>query len=139
MMGRWEIFEPGENKPFKERVHVTLNRKNIFCLNAKVFEMLGEPEAVVLMFDKKEKVIGLRPARLNSTGTFRVQALGTSPTHKIIRAAPFCRAFNIRMDCTTAFLQPRLDDDGVLLLDLRATVPARARRKRKLTGREWAA
>ena len=120
-------------------VEIIADPSRLKILNAKVFEMLGEPEAVVLMFDKKEKVIGLRPARLNSTGTFRVQALGTSPTHKIIRAAPFCRAFNIRMDCTTAFLQPRLDDDGVLLLDLRATVPARARRKRKLTGREWAA
>ena len=139
MTGRWEIYEAGENKPFKERVHVTLNRKNIFCLNAKVFEMLGEPEAVVLMFDKKEKVIGLKPARLNTTGTFRVQPLSTSQTHKIIRAAPFCRAFNIRMDCTSAFLQPRIDDDGVLLLDLRAMVPARAHRARKLTGREWTA
>ena len=140
MIGRWEIYEAGENKPFKERVHVTLNRKNVFCLNKKVFEMLGEPEAVVLMFDKKEKVIGMRPARPSPTGTFRVHPHTSGTTHKIIRAAPFCRAFNIRMDCTSAFVQPRLDDDGVLMLDLKATVPARARRApRKLTGREWTA
>jgi hypothetical protein len=44
------------------------------------------------------------------------------------------------MDCTSAFVLPRLDDDGVLMLDLKTTVPARARRApRKLTGREWTA
>ena len=140
MIGRWEIYEAGENKPFKERVHVTLNRKSVFCLNTKVFEMLGKPEAVVLMFDKKEKVIGMRSARISSTGTFRVHRHTARETHKVIRPAPFCRAFNIRMDCTSAFMHPRVDDDGVLLLDLKATVPARARRApRKLTGREWTA
>jgi hypothetical protein len=134
MIGRWEIFEPGENKPFAERVHITLNRRHIFCLNAKVQEMLGRPEAVVLLFDRKEKIIGVSAAPITVKGAFRLQRMGTSLTHGIIRAAPFCRHFGISLDNTSAFVQPRLDEDGVLLLDLKAMTPAKARRtyKRKL-------
>lgn len=131
MIGRWEICEVGGAKPFAERVHVTLNRRNIFCLNAKVFEMLGRPEAVQLLFDKKELVIGLNPAPMNTKGTFRVQPHTNGGTHRIIHAALFCRQFNIMMDGTSAFLDPRLDNDGVLLLDLKAIMPARSRRKPK--------
>ena len=128
MIGRWEIYEEGENKPFAERVHVTLNRKHIFCLNAKVHEMMGRPEAVVLMFDRRENVIGLNPAPPSVNGAFRVRPLARRGGHKIIRAAPFCRHFGIRLDHTSAFIAPTLDRDGVLLLDLNAIAPARARR-----------
>lgn len=129
MISRWEIFELGENPPFIDRKHITLNRRHNFCLNWKVFEMLGKPEAVVLMFDKREKVIGINAAPASVKGSFRVQPLGGSGRHKIIRAAPFCRHFGICIGHTSAFIEPRMDEDGVLLLDLKATTPARARKR----------
>jgi hypothetical protein len=133
MDSRWEIFEVGENKPFAERVHVTLNRKNVFCLNPKVHEMMGRPEAVVLMFDRLENVIGIRPALPTDRGSFRLHPLTRGSSHKIIRAAPFCRRFGISLEGTSAFLAPVVDRDGVLLLDLKMMTPARARRPYKKT------
>jgi hypothetical protein len=127
-MNRWEIFEEGENKPFAERVHVTLNRKHKFCLNGRVHEMMGRPEAVVLMFDWQERVIGIRPASPTDKGAFRLHPLCRGSRHRIIRAAPFCRHFAICVSSTTVFLDPRVDGDGVLLLDLKATTPARSPR-----------
>ena len=123
MISRWEVFEEGENKPFSERVHITLNRKHVFCLNANIYEML--------MFDRRENVIGLNPAPAGTKGAFSVRPLGLKGSHKIIRAAPFCRHFGISLDCTSAFIAPTLDRDGVLLLDLKSTMPARARRTYK--------
>jgi hypothetical protein len=131
MISRWEIFEPGETKPFADRVHITLNRKHVFCMNANVQEMLGRPEAVVLMFDRKENIIGLSAAPITVKGTFRLLPMGRGHSHRIIRASSFCRHFGICLDNTSAFLQPRLDEDGVLLLDLKAITPARARRRSK--------
>ena len=127
-MNRWEIFEEGENKPFAERVHVTLNRKHKFCLNGRVHEMMGRPEAVVLMFDWQERAIGIRPASPTDKGSFRLHPLCRGSRHRIIRAAPFCRHFAICVSSTTAFLEPRVDGEGVLLLDLKATTPARSPR-----------
>lgn len=128
MTNRWEIFEMGENKPFSERVHVTLNRKHKFCLNGRVHEMMGRPEAVVMMFDWRERVIGIRPASPNDKGAFRLHPLCRGSRYKIIRAAPFCGHFEIRVEATTVFVDPRVDGDGVLLLDLKAVRPARSRR-----------
>ena len=138
MISRWEIYEEGETKPFSDRVHVSINRKGVMFVNGTAFELLGRPEAVVLLFDRKEKVIGLNPAPASVKGTFRLKD-HSKGRHRIINAAPFCRKFGIRIDGTSAFVQPWLDDHGILLLDLKSTVPARARRTRKLTGKEWAA
>lgn len=138
MISRWEIYEEGETKPFSDRVHVSINRKGVMFVNGNAYQKLGKPEAVVLLFDRKEKIIGLNPAPTSVKGAFRLKD-HSKGRHRIINAAPFCRKFGIRIDATSAFVQPRLDSDGILLLDLKSIVPARARRVRKLTGKEWAA
>ena len=127
MTNRWEIFEDGENKPFSERVHVSLNRKHIFCLNGKVHKMMGQPEAVVMMFDWQERVIGIRPASLRDKGAFRLHPLTRRSRYKIIRAAPFCGHFGISVSATTVFLDPKVDAEGLLRLDLKESAPAKTR------------
>lgn len=126
MISHWEVFDDGPTLPFEERVHVTLNYKNVIHLNATVFERLGKPEAAVLMFDKVNSVIGINPAPATLPNAFRLKEKKNG-RHRLIHASPFCRKYGIKIDNTSLFTNPEIDDHGVLRLDLRSTVPVTKR------------
>jgi hypothetical protein len=128
---KWELYEDGPTRPPNERMHVSINYKGVIFINARTFELMGFPESVLLMFDRARGVIGVNPASSSRANTFRVQA-GLRGRHRTIRAAPFCRFFGIRIDNTQVFLQPELDEEGVLRLDLGAITRSRmSNRSRK--------
>lgn len=126
MINHWEVFEDGPTVPLEERIHVTLNYKNVIHINAQLHERLGRPEAAVLMFDKVNSIIGINPAPATLPNAFRLQERPRG-RHRLIHAAPFCRRYGIKIDNTTQFINPEIDDDGVLRLDLRATMPVKKR------------
>ena len=121
MIIHWDEFEAGPTEPPSERVHVTLSPKNVILLNGNIYEQMGKPEAVVLMFDKVHSLIGLRPARADRPGAFPVKHKPPG-SHRLVRATPFCKHHGIKVDRPTAFIEPELDGDGILRLDLRKTV-----------------
>ena len=130
MISHWEEFQAGPTKPLSERLHVTLNRRNVILLNGNIHEKLGSPEAITFLFDKVNSIIGLNPANPNVENAFPVKQKGRG-RHRLIRATPFCKHHGIMVDGTTAFLNPEIDDDGVLRLDLKATTPTTRRGRRR--------
>lgn len=132
MLCRWEVFEDGPITPPEERLHASLNRRNDLLLNRNILERLGSPEAVLLMFDRLNEIIGVNPAPPTLPNAFPLKSV-TRGRHRIIHATPFCKRFGIRVDATTTFLTPEIDQDGVLRLDLRAiaTVPKRPLRPKR--------
>ncbi len=130
MISHWEVFAAGPTVPFEERMHVTLNYKNVIFLNANLHKRLGSPEAVLLLFDKVNSVIGINPAPPTLPNAFKVKPQSRG-RHRIIHAAPFCRHYGIKIDNTTTFLKPEIDDEGVLRLDLKDTTPAKRVFRRK--------
>jgi len=129
MANHWEEFQAGPTKPLSERMHVTLNRKNVILLSGNVHERLGKPEAVVLLFDKLNSVIGVNPVPPTRPNAFPIRLKGHG-RHRLIRATPFCQHFGISVDSTTVFLNPEIDDDGVLKLDLKQITGIRRRFRR---------
>ena len=83
---------------------------------------MGQPTAVALLFDKVNRVIGVNPASPSMPNAFPVKTK-TNGRDCLIRATPFCKHYGITVD-TTAFLNPAIDADGVLRLDLKTTTPA---------------
>lgn len=128
MISHWEEFNAGPTPPRNERLHVTLSPKNIILLNGNMHERLGSPEAVVLLFDKVNSIIGVNPAPPSLPNAFPVKEKGRG-RHRLIRATPFCRHYGIKLDSTTAFVDPQIDEDGVLRLDLRTTTKLGRRRR----------
>ncbi len=53
----WEEFEHGPVVKQGERIHVTLNKRGSFFLNRRAIEALGEPDHIVLMFDRRRSTI----------------------------------------------------------------------------------
>ncbi len=133
MISHWEEFKPGPTPKLEERLHATLSRKGLIFLNGNIHELMGGPDAVVLLFDKINSVIGLNPVSPNVSNAFRLKPKPPG-RHRIIHASPFCRHYGIAVDNTTVFLNPQIDEDGVLRLDLKATTRAR-RHKMKIGDR----
>lgn len=116
---QWEEFPFGPNDK-NEDLHVTLSRKGEILIGARAFERLGSPDAVVLLHDRANALIGIVPAHPNTRNAY---PLKTKPgcRHRILRANRFCRHHNIHTDRTIAFTNARIDK-GTLMLNVRATV-----------------
>ena len=130
----WEKFTGGPVERSRDRLHITLDKKGVFLFNRKVFEALGSPQAVVFYFEKDTNVIGISSAhpKLREAFPVKVKADGSN---WIVNAIPFCRHFGIKPDGTEAFVDPDVDAQEILQLDLRNTRHAfggkRVFRKRK--------
>ena len=70
--------------------------------------MLGRPEAVLLMFNKRDMVIGLSPTHAADPDGFEVKAKGGG-CNFTVHAAPFCRHHSILIESTERFCKARID------------------------------
>lgn len=121
MLRRWDEFFGGPNVPSDGRMHVTLNAKGIILLNPKAFEKLGRPTSAILLYDKRNETIGLRPTSEETRHAFPVTPK-SKLRHWLIHANPFCRHHKIKVERTIAFPDADIDTDGTLLLDLHTAI-----------------
>ena len=127
MLGCWEEFEDGPTISRESRMHVTLSPRSVIHLNGNVYEKLGKPNFVRLFFDRLNCRIGILPARGAIPHAFPVKVKGKG-RHRIIWAAPFCKCYGIHFDRIRTFVDPEIDNEGNLRLDLLKTA-AVGRRK----------
>jgi hypothetical protein len=133
MIEYWEKYTGGPTKPPEERIHITINKKGLLMMNRNVHKLLSNAEAVELMFNRKEGVIGISPAHAKLSEAFPVVDKGGSFG---INASPFCRHFGIKVQGTEEFDNPEIDDTDVLRLKLAETVSVvhKKRREYKVKG-----
>ena len=120
MLDQWEQFEAGPNDRSEEKLYVSINRKGQILLNKKAVECLEAPAAVVLFFSKPSQKIGGRDPRHNDKGAVPLKTRPLSHS-RMIHASPFCRNYGIRVDGTVSFVDIKLENDGLLILDLNKT------------------
>jgi hypothetical protein len=99
-------------------VHVTMNPKGMISLTRFALEVLDSPEAVHLFFEKLNQTIYLKPTKLVMKHAFPVKQRGRCGGGKI-RAFRLCEQFGIRLPETVRFIDPQIDADGMMNLDLR--------------------
>ena len=104
-------------------IYTTMNPKGRISISEHTYELLGEPEAVLLLFDRVNSTIGIRPTRSSARNSYRVAPRGRY-RGKVIRAHGFTQEFGIRLNETIRFVAAELDEDGILVLDLRKVKPA---------------
>jgi len=108
-------------------IYATLNPKGVFHISRLTYEMLGEPEAIHIWFDELNNVIGLKPTRLVMDDAYPIK--NKNKHHgKLIRGFAFTEEFSIRLHETVRFPTAKIDDDGILQLDLRKAVSAAKQR-----------
>ncbi len=121
MIRRWEKFTAGPPEPRSSRRYVSINPRGLILFNEKVYLEFGKPEAVVLLFDKANSMIGLSPANRKLKEAFPVRS---KDSYWFVRASVFCRHHGIRLNTTERFADPEIDGEGIMLLDLTRTVSA---------------
>lgn len=101
--------------PLAQLPYVTVQRKGILSLNLSAFEELGKPEAVELMYDSDEEIIGIRAVEPTIEHAYPIRKSGE--TTILVSGIAFARFFNINSD--TARRYPAVMDDGILCVDLK--------------------
>lgn len=127
----WEEFQGGPTVPAGDRRHVTLSVRCILLLNRKVFEEMGRPASVMLLFDRKNRTIGVRTARPDDVKPFTVKS-HPKGSHHAIHAKPFCRYYQAIPKKAIRFTEPWLDREGNLVLSLKQTEPVVPKKRKAL-------
>ncbi|CAN5540926.1 hypothetical protein BH24ACT4_BH24ACT4_10920 [soil metagenome] len=100
---------------------VTIQAKGIFSLNAAAYHLIGEIEAVELLYDKTSNVIGLKPIDATDEHAYPVRPVGGKKAGKsasqfLVAGTAFMNFFEL------PYGQPVRREvkfaDGVLIIDL---------------------
>ena len=115
----FEIFEAGPVATNRDRLHVTINKNGHIFSNRLMLEALGEPHAVMLMFDRRRKIIGVMPSQLYTPHSFPLKNKQSKKSRgRMVYANNFFRHYSIRPSETIAFVSPEVNNNGILVLNL---------------------
>ncbi|MFN0279417.1 MAG: hypothetical protein ACKVRN_12605 [Pyrinomonadaceae bacterium] len=117
---QWEEFPIGP-KDVSSELHVTMSRKGEILIGAHAFERFGKPEAALLLFDKMNSRIGLMPSHRRVANAYPMTVKSERYRHRVIRAYRFCRHHGIKVDRTIAFSEVSINEEGILILNLKTT------------------
>lgn len=81
---------------------------------------LGEPDAVVMMYDRRQQTIGIQRSPLDRRNAYRLRRKDRDNNGRVLYAANFCRHYHIKPDKTLAFTNAEVDKNGVLVLSMHA-------------------
>jgi hypothetical protein len=111
-------------------MRVTLNKRGVFSLNGATYTALGEPRFVELLYDRTNKVIGLRPTEETTKHAYPVRAQRNAKSY-LVGARAFYQAYDLNVGGLLVF-DPTMEDDILVLEQDKATaVASRARRNGK--------
>ena len=119
----WKRFpgRPNTNKANADELRVTMRPDLTIYLNKAAFEALERPDAVELIYEEQQRVIGMLLGDTTAANHFPISYNDKNKV-RCIHAAAFCRHFGIKIDKTILFHSAGLDDEKILRLELKETV-----------------
>jgi len=99
-----------------DKPYVTIQKKGIIAFNHAAYAALGEPRAVIFLFDRENRVVGFQAADPEEEHAYGVRA-NTKGTSHLVSGTLFTRHYAIPTDVARRWLG-RLNDKGVLTIDL---------------------
>lgn len=115
LTARMEVFQR-RNRRAPNQPTATITTRGCITLTQAAHTAMGSPDAVELLYDRAERIIGLRPAPQPLPHAFLVRP--QRRTDKVaISAREFLRHYGV--DHSTALRRPAWMDDGVLCVDLK--------------------
>ena len=122
----WQEVPRGDVMPQYAGIYVTMKPKGEIMMSRVTYEMMGSPKAFVILFDQTNRRIGLKPSALTTRNAYPV-CVGSNAGAKRLLAYRLTREHDIDLPQTVRFYDAKIDEDGVLILDLRtAKVSPRA-------------
>lgn len=126
MRADWVEVPRGDVMPQYAGIYVTMNRQGDIVMSRVTYEMMNEPKAFLILFDKANMRIGLKPASPSTRNAYPVRVSNRSGA-KMVRGHRLTREHRIEIPETIRFYDADIDEDGILILNLRtAKVSPRA-------------
>jgi len=123
MRAEWIEIKRGDVPPQHAGIHVTMNRQGNIVMNRITYRMLGEPTGFLVLYDKVNNRIGLKPTAKTMRNAYPAQR--SNRTGIMVRGHRLLREHRIILPHTMQFDEAEIDDDGILILDLRTARPSR--------------
>lgn len=114
-MPNFEVFTR-RSRPVVKQPSVAIQRRGNFSINRAAYELLGEPEAVELLFDRTERIMGMRPIDPSTPHAYPVRKQPNSASY-LVAGNAFTQFYNIPIGTTRRFDAAVID--GVLAVDLK--------------------
>lgn len=92
------------------RPFISVQKPGAITFNNASFDLLGEPEAVELLFSQTERAIGLRGVSPKEPHSYKVHSVGAVSKHTgrpsgyVIHATAFTRYYDLRAATTMRYL-----------------------------------
>ncbi len=118
----WTEFKATAPRIIPKALYVSLTKKGYFVFNTETFLQLGKPEAVVLLFDRRDDLIGLKPSTLDVPNAIVVRLRYDRGNLWMVRSLRFMKQHDIRLDYTIQFPTAHMED-GILVLPIRQRIP----------------
>lgn len=113
----FEVYEKG-SAPVATVPSVTVQKRGLISLNRAAFKLLGEPPAVLLLWDSEREVIGLRGVPLDAANAYPVRPQTSNSTKGPLLVAGGLFTKFIGLNTETAYRwKPRMEDE-VLCIDV---------------------
>lgn len=127
-MRNYQRYIPGSFAPSKEPFVSVQRRWKTIGINQAGYVAVGEPEAVELLFDESEKILGLRKVSPSESYAIPVRKQANARNY-LISSQGFANYFGLQADVGRRL--PAKLEEGVLTVDLKeAGVEFSARRDR---------
>lgn len=106
--------------PLASLPYVTLQRRGTISMNKSAHHLMGDPDAVELLYDAEAKVMGFRAVEETVEHAYAIRSMGgkgkDSSTY-MVSGRGFFKYYGIDTDVARRY-GATLNDDGILCLDL---------------------
>jgi hypothetical protein len=118
---QWKELPRGDIQAQWSGFYVTLNPKGRLALGRRVYEKMNEPKAFNILFCAANNIIGLKPCQPKMRNAYLVcRNRGESGRH--LNANRLIREYRLSLPQAIQFVDPEIDHDGILQLDLRTAI-----------------
>ncbi len=118
MKADWIEIKRGDVMPQYAGIYVTMNPAGDIVMSRVTYEMLGSPKAFNILYDRVNNRIGLKCAALTTRNAYPARVSNRCGA-KLVRGHRLTREQGIDLPQTVQFHDARIDEDGILVLDLR--------------------
>lgn len=111
----FEVFDK-RTTPLVKRPEVTIQTKGMLSMNASAYHALGTPKAVELLYDRGQRVVGMRPVEPEAPHAYPIRGVKSGSTYMVSG-----RAFFGYYDISTErpVRREAAIVEGVLIIDLK--------------------
>jgi hypothetical protein len=96
---------------------LTIQKRGALSLNTAAYEALGSPKHVALLYDRDEKLIGMRKVPATAPHAYVVRGVGTNLATHVVSGKAFLSYYEIPRDVARRWTAQVKDD--VLVIDLK--------------------